>query len=85
MIMSGVRVGQGAVIAAGAVVTKDVPPYSVVGGIPAKILKYRFDEEIRKRLNKFDFSNLDVEVIKNNIELLYKPVDSCLLERQNKE
>lgn len=41
MIMPGVRIGKGSVIAAGAVVTKDVPPYSVVGGIPAKILKSR--------------------------------------------
>lgn len=41
MIMPGVRIGKGSVIAAGAVVTKDVPPYSVAGGVPAKILKSR--------------------------------------------
>lgn len=41
IIMDGVNVGDGAVIAAGAIVTKDVPPYAIVGGIPAKILKYR--------------------------------------------
>ena len=40
-ILAGVRIGQGAIVAAGAVVNKDVPPYAIVGGVPAKILKYR--------------------------------------------
>lgn len=44
-ILKGVTVGEGAVIAAGSVVNKDVPPYSIVGGIPAKIIKMRFEEE----------------------------------------
>lgn len=41
MVMPGVRIGNGVVIAAGAVVTKDIPDYAVVGGVPAKIIKYR--------------------------------------------
>ena len=45
IICAGVRIGNGAIVAAGAVVTKDVPPYAIVGGNPAKIIKYRFDEE----------------------------------------
>ncbi|WP_417171784.1 DapH/DapD/GlmU-related protein, partial [Alistipes putredinis] len=40
-ILAGVRIGQGAIVAAGAVVNKDVPPYAIVGGVPAKILKFR--------------------------------------------
>lgn len=48
IIMQGLIIGTGAVIGAGAVVTKDVPPYAVVAGCPAKIIKYRFDEDIIK-------------------------------------
>ena len=46
-ILSGVHIGQGAVIAAGAIVTKDVEPYQIVAGIPARPIKYRFDQELR--------------------------------------
>jgi acetyltransferase-like isoleucine patch superfamily enzyme len=44
IIMSGINIGDGAVIAAGAVVTKDVAPYQIVGGVPAKEIRYRFDQ-----------------------------------------
>jgi acetyltransferase-like isoleucine patch superfamily enzyme len=45
IIMDGVSIGHGAVVAANSVVTKDIPPYAVVGGVPAKIIKYRFEEK----------------------------------------
>lgn len=44
-IIEGIRIGDGAIVAAGAVVTKDVPPYAIVGGVPAKIIRYRFNPE----------------------------------------
>ena len=44
-IVGGVKINNGAVVLAGSVVTKDVPPYAIVGGVPAKIIKYRYDEE----------------------------------------
>ncbi|MBR5236033.1 MAG: CatB-related O-acetyltransferase [Clostridia bacterium] len=49
VILKGVTVGRGSVIAAGSVVTHDVPPYSIVGGVPAKVIKMRFTEEKIKR------------------------------------
>lgn len=52
MIMDGVSIGDGAVVAAGAVVTKNVPPYAIVGGVPAKIIKFRFESpKIQEMLN----------------------------------
>lgn len=49
-ILDGVNIGTGAVIAAGSVVTKDVAPYAIVGGVPAKVIKYRFDKQKREEL-----------------------------------
>ena len=73
-ILSGVHIGQGAVVAAGAVVTKDVPPYAIVGGVPAKIIKYRFSPEIIEKLMRIDYSKLDKETVEKNIDKLYEPV-----------
>lgn len=71
IIMSGVHIGQGAVIAAGTIVTKDVPPYAIVGGIPAKIIKYRFKTDIREKLMKVDYGKIDRNMIKNKIDFFY--------------
>lgn len=74
-IMSGICIGQGAVIAAGAVVTKDVPPYAIVGGVPAKVIKYRFEPEMIKELLKVDYSKLSEKMIKEHIDELYTELD----------
>lgn len=75
-ILSGVNIGQGAIVAAGSVVTKDVPPYSIVAGVPAKVVKYRFSDELISELNKIDFSKLDDVSIVNNQDKLYNEIKS---------
>ena len=74
IIMSGVHIKRGAVIAAGAVVTKDVEAYSIVGGIPAKTIKKRFDEKTIRKLMAVDFRKLDRVTIEKHIEDLYTPI-----------
>lgn len=74
IILSGVHIGQGAIVAAGAVVTKDVPPYAIVAGVPAKIVKYRFPEDVVKDLKEVDFSLLTKDIIENHIDELYTKV-----------
>lgn len=71
-VMDGIRIGDGAIVAAGSVVTKDVPPYSVVGGAPAKLIKYRFPQEIIDRLLEIKWWNLPDEEITKVIDLFHK-------------
>ncbi len=75
VIMPGVTIGDGAVVGAGAVVTKDVPPYAIVVGVPAKVVKYRFSEDFIKQLLDIKWWELDREVIKNNIHLFQGALD----------
>jgi acetyltransferase-like isoleucine patch superfamily enzyme len=70
IILSGVTIGDGAVIAAGAVVTKDVPAYGIVGGNPAKLIKKRFDDETIQRLLKIAWWNWDDAKIEKFLPLL---------------
>ncbi len=64
VIMAGVHIGDGAVVAARAVVTKDVPPYTIVGGVPAKAIRPRFDERTAERLQRLRWWDWPVEKIR---------------------
>lgn len=81
IICSGVTIGQGAVIAAGSVVTKDVEPYAIVGGNPAHFIKWRFDEEYRQKLSKIDLLKLFDSITKENLELFYSKLDNNILNK----
>jgi len=69
-ILSGVKIGNGAVIASNSLVTKDVPNYAIVGGVPAQLIKYRFSEEKIALLEKIQWWNWPNDKIKDAIPLL---------------
>jgi virginiamycin A acetyltransferase len=73
-VMPGVRIGDGAIIAAHAVVTKDVAPYSIIGGNPAKEIRKRFPDEKIQELLQLQWWNWDIERITENLEFLTQPV-----------
>ena len=91
MIMPGVKIGEGAVIAAGSVVTKDVKPYSIVGGNPAELIRYRFDENTVAELLNLKIYNRSEQEIEGLIPLLcnneLQPLKDVIfaLKRLNKQ
>lgn len=76
-IPGGVSIGDGAIVATGSVVTKDVPDYAIVGGIPAKTLRFRFDEEKILKLLKIKWWDFDEEFLKKNY-LIFHNIDDLL-------
>ena len=72
-IMSGVKIGDGSIIATNSHVVKNVEPYSIVGGNPSKLIKYRFSEDTIEKLLKIKWWNWSVEKIEKNKQLLNSP------------
>ena len=75
VVIEGVKVGHGAAIGAGSVVTKDVPPYAIVVGNPAKVLRYRFPPDIIEGMLKIEWWHLPLDIIR---ELPIKDVVQCI-------
>jgi acetyltransferase-like isoleucine patch superfamily enzyme len=81
IIFSGITIGQGAIIGAGSIITKDVPPYAIVCGVPGKIIKYRFSEDMIKKLLSIDLNKLYSSFTKEDIDDIYTPLSEDLLDK----
>lgn len=79
IICSGVTIGQGAIVAAGAVVTKDVEPYAIVGGNLAKLIKYRIDRNLIKKMMDIDVEKLFDSFTKDKEKLIYSDLSDDIL------
>jgi tetrahydrodipicolinate N-succinyltransferase len=78
LILSGVTIGDGAIVGAGSVVTHDVPPYAVVGGVPAKIIRFRYNKDQIEALLKIAWWNWNIEKIKANMDYFYGEIDAFI-------
>jgi acetyltransferase-like isoleucine patch superfamily enzyme len=77
VIMGGVTIGDGAIIGLGSVVTKDVPPYAVMGGVPARVIKFRFEPDVISDLLRLKWWDLPDDAIK---ELPVCDIHACISE-----
>lgn len=75
LLLSGIRIGKGAIVAAGAVVSKDVPAFAIVAGNPAQIIRYRFSALTIDKIKDICLSDLPDNVIFENFELLYQLIE----------
>lgn len=82
-LIGGVKIGDGAIIASHSVVTKDVPPYSIYGGVPAKLIRYRFESHIIDSLLKLRWWDMPSSILRIHAENLAVPLDNFILDKLN--
>jgi acetyltransferase-like isoleucine patch superfamily enzyme len=80
IILSGITIGHGAIVAGGSVVTKDIPDYAIVGGNPARIIKYRFEKQVINELLKIKWWDWDISKIKKNFTLFSDKPDERIAD-----
>lgn len=78
IILSGVSIGNGAIIGANAVVTNNIPAFAIAVGNPAKVIRYRFNAEVIQQINELDWWNWPIEKIKNNLGLFSEVITDGL-------
>ena len=78
---NGISIGDGAVLGSGAVVTKDIPPYAIAVGVPARVIKYRFRPEVIEELLNIKWWDWPMEIIKKYWEVLNEELTSEVLNR----
>ena len=76
MIFSGVTIGKGAIVAAGSMVTKNVEPYAIVGGNPARLIRFRFPPPVIDALLPIRFADLPTDWIRENIQAIYQKIET---------
>lgn len=75
LIRSGIKIGDGAIVGMGSVVTKDVPPYSIVAGVPARVISLRFnDKSLCERMSSSQWWNLDIKTLKRVSQYINNPI-----------
>ena len=79
--MSGVTIRQGTIVAAGSIVTSSTEPYSIVGGVPAKLIRYRFERDLIDRLLKIDYKKVTKEFVCKHQALFYLHNSSEIIEQ----
>lgn len=84
-ILSGVKIGKGAVIAAGSIVTEDVDEFCIYGGVPAKFIKKRFDDSVIKKIKSIDYSKINDSNISEVAKLLNCTIDVNRLDDMLKD
>ena len=77
IVQDGITIGDGAIVGSGAIVTHDIPPYAIAVGVPARVIKYRFSEDIISDLMKLKWWNLPDEEI---VKLPFNDINACIKE-----